>query len=120
MMGGEIPILHDANEMYDIASNRWTCLEPMPVPRHGVAAVPLGGRVFTPAGGVIQGLDPTTHVDSFMPVPGDVDGDGLVTVADLVDVILAWGPCAGLCAADLNADGVVGVEDLVIVILNWS
>jgi hypothetical protein len=55
-------------------------------------------------------------------VPGDVNGDGVVDVQDLVDVILAWGPCDPPedCYGDLNGDGVVDVQDLVMVILNWS
>ena len=52
-------------------------------------------------------------------VPGDVNGDGAVTVEDLVAVISAWGTCPG-CPADLNHDGIVDVADLVIVLLEWS
>ena len=51
--------------------------------------------------------------------PGDVDGDGLLSVTDLVEVILAWGPNPGH-PADLDGNGVVDVEDLVEVILNWG
>lgn len=62
------------------------------------------------------------------PVPGDVTGDGVVNVADLLAVINAWGPCPsgsgcwpnGTCTADLNCDGVVNVSDLLGVIQNWS
>lgn len=53
-------------------------------------------------------------------VPGDVNGDGVVDVEDLVQVILDWGPCPPPCPSDLNGDGEVDVEDLVAVILNWS
>jgi hypothetical protein len=56
-------------------------------------------------------------------VPGDADGDGVVSVSDLVAVVLAWGPCPdppGPCAADVNGDGKVDVADLVMVIVNWS
>ena len=52
-------------------------------------------------------------------MPGDVNGDGVVNVEDLVAVITAWGPCDG-CAADLNGDGQVNVEDLIEVITNWG
>jgi hypothetical protein len=52
-------------------------------------------------------------------LPGDVDGNGVVDVEDLVTVILSWGDCMG-CPADLDGDGMVGVTDMVIVILNWS
>ncbi|NIS30004.1 MAG: hypothetical protein GWO04_08605, partial [Actinobacteria bacterium] len=46
----------------------------------------------------------------------DVDGDEVVGVDDLVEVILAWGDCEEPCAADVNGDGTVGVGDLVQVI----
>jgi outer membrane protein assembly factor BamB len=51
--------------------------------------------------------------------PGDANGDGVVNVADIVAVVLAWGPCA-TCPEDLNGDGAVDVLDLVEVVLSWS
>ena len=54
-------------------------------------------------------------------VVGDIDGDGVVGVGDLVLVILNWGPCGGSpCPGDVTGDGTVNVADLVFVILNWS
>ena len=50
---------------------------------------------------------------------GDLDGDGLVAVADLMALLSAWGPCDE-CAADLDGDGVVGVQDLLVVMANWD
>ncbi|MHC4992150.1 MAG: hypothetical protein ACYTGC_14355 [Planctomycetota bacterium] len=52
--------------------------------------------------------------------PSDVNRDGVVSVDDLLDVILAWGRCPGLCGADIDHDGVVGVDDLLSVILAWG
>ncbi len=52
-------------------------------------------------------------------VPGDVTGDGIVDVVDLLAVLSAWGPCPD-CPEDLNGDGVVDVLDLLIVLSNWS
>jgi hypothetical protein len=46
---------------------------------------------------------------------GDVDGDGVVSAADVTIVLGAWGACAG-CASDLDVDGVVGPFDLAIVL----
>ena len=60
-----------------------------------------------------------------MPVtqhPGDVDGNGIVDVNDLLAVISAWGPCPipSNCPADLNHNGMVEVNDLLQVITNWG
>jgi choice-of-anchor B domain-containing protein len=52
-------------------------------------------------------------------LPGDVTGNGIVDVDDLLAVINAWGACAG-CAADLTGNGVVDVDDLLEVINNWG
>jgi hypothetical protein len=58
--------------------------------------------------------------------PGDITGDGVVDVDDLLAVINAWGKCSappGKCAADIapeEGDGVVDVDDLLVVINNWS
>ena len=49
----------------------------------------------------------------------DINGDGVVNVTDLVEVILAWGVCE-CCPADTNLNGVVDVVDLLAVILTWG
>jgi hypothetical protein len=57
------------------------------------------------------------------PVPviiADVNGDGLVSVIDLLAVISAWGPCQPCCAEDFNLDGVINVQDMLTVINHWS
>ncbi|MHC4991950.1 MAG: Vgb family protein, partial [Planctomycetota bacterium] len=51
--------------------------------------------------------------------PADSNGDGSVDADDLVDAILAWGPCAD-CASDVTLDGVVNTEDLLAIILAWG
>ena len=50
---------------------------------------------------------------------GDVNGDGVVGVNDILAVISAWGECDG-CSEDLNNDGYVNVNDLLEVIGHWS
>ena len=49
----------------------------------------------------------------------DTTGDGVVNVADILQLIGAWGPCAG-CAEDLSVDGNVDVADLLELIANWG
>ena len=84
----------------------------------------LEDRVLTPAGGIIQGLLPTTAVDSFIPQPilGDLDGDDIVGAADLLILLANWGPCADCsnCPADLDDDCTVGVSDLLLLLANWG
>lgn len=54
--------------------------------------------------------------------PGDVNGDGVVNVADLLALINSWGQCPaqGDCFADFNNDGIVNVADLLLLIENWG
>ena len=42
-------------EIYDPASDAWTTSTPMRTPRHGMGAVGLGGRLYVPAGGTLEG-----------------------------------------------------------------
>ena len=52
-------------------------------------------------------------------LPGDVDGDGVVGVNDLLAIIAAWGPCSG-CSEDITGDGVVDVNDLLAGLAAWT
>ena len=56
--------------------------------------------------------------------PGDVNGDLVVDVADLLQLLGAWGPCADpcppTCAEDINGDCAVDVTDLLELLANWS
>lgn len=54
-------------------------------------------------------------------IPGDLNGDGVVDVSDLLLLFAAWGECPqGSCAADLNGDGFVDVSDLLLLLANWG
>ena len=61
-------------------------------------------------------------IDLSEPRLGDVTGDGVVDMNDLLAVISAWGQCAPptICTADVNDDGAVNVDDLLLVISNWG
>ena len=50
---------------------------------------------------------------------GDLNGDGLVTSADLGLLLAAWGDCPG-CSADLDGNDLVNGLDLGRMIANWT
>ena len=52
-------------------------------------------------------------------VPGDIDGDGIVGVNDLLMMIAAWGTCPTDCPEDLNGDGIVDVLDILELLSFW-
>ncbi|MFI6906440.1 Kelch repeat-containing protein [Nonomuraea sp. NPDC050394] len=54
-------------EVYDTVRDRWRRLDPMPVPRHGTAAVTVGGTVYIPGGGTAGGGAPVDISDAFRP-----------------------------------------------------
>ncbi len=53
------------------------------------------------------------------PCDTDVNGDGIVDVLDLLDVLTDWGPCPG-CDTDVNGDDVVDVLDLLEILTDWG
>ncbi|MDB4775559.1 MAG: hypothetical protein CBB69_010415 [Phycisphaera sp. TMED9] len=52
-------------------------------------------------------------------VPGDLNGDGIVSGADVGILLVQWGPCPGECTADFNGDGVVDGADFGILLTYW-
>jgi hypothetical protein len=60
------------------------------------------------------------YYESVTGLPGDLDGDGLVSTSDLLMLLGMWGACDADCPADLDGDGVVGTSDLLLLLGNWS
>lgn len=87
-------------------------------PHHVVASI---GHYRSPTPGDPPGS--TTAIvrgPSFVATcPGDLDGDDLVRVPDLIILLSNWGPCVG-CEADLSGDGVVNTIDLVRLLSAWG
>ena len=59
-----------------------------------------------------------TVEDNEEPCEGDINGDGIVDVGDLLALLDAWG--TSNANADLNADGMVDVEDLLVLLGDWD
>ena len=51
--------------------------------------------------------------------PGDFDGNGLISVNDVLIVLGDFG-CAGVCAADLDGDNIVGVSDILLMLSGFG
>lgn len=78
----------------------------------------------------LQRFGTTDIIDAVVRIPlptdpstclGDLNGDGVVNVSDMLALLGDWGPCnGGDCDADLNNDGVVDVSDLLILLSNWG
>jgi len=72
----------------------------------------------------LLGFDPVANISTrgnsqAIPCLGDINDDAVVDVADLLELIAAWGTCAD-CGGDLDGDGVVDVQDLLILIAAWG
>ena len=52
-------------------------------------------------------------------VEGDMNGDGLVNIDDILLILAAWGPCDG-CPEDVDGNNVVDFSDLLVVLRNWT
>jgi len=76
------------------------------------------GPLFPPQ---VQGGDVTAMPD-ITTTPGDLDGDDVVGVSDLLILLGAWGACDNPddCPADFDEDGTVGVSDLLTLLGNWE
>ncbi len=53
-------------------------------------------------------------------VMADLNGDGIVSTADLLLLLSSWGEIGDCPLADLNGDGVVGTADLLLLLVNWG
>ena len=51
--------------------------------------------------------------------PSDLDGDGDVGIDDFLQLLAAWGPCAG-CPEDTDDDGEVGILDFLDLLAAWG
>lgn len=96
-------------------NNQWRGTMPAQAPgaavQYWVTAADFAGNVGTgPVKAFTEGGTP--------PIPGDLDGDGHVTGADLGALLGVWGQSG--VPADLNHDGTVDGADLGIQLGNWG
>ena len=110
------------------ASNADTALTAVPLPggTSAVGAFTLASvygqpsRVGAAQAGAVR-LEPgflCIEADD-LPIPGDLNGDGVVDATDVAILLDNWG-AAGPNIADLNGDGFVGSSDFSLLLNNWG
>jgi N-acetylneuraminic acid mutarotase len=57
----------DQVEVYDTLEDKWESAGTMKIPRHGTYAVGVGGKVYIPGGGILQGGLPVVDFDVYTP-----------------------------------------------------
>lgn len=86
------------------------------------------GLTFDNSQAVMSGcMDPMAlnfNADAVIPLDvceflGDINGDGVIDVEDLLDLLGAFG-CTDCPEVDLNGDGVVSVQDVLILLQAWG
>lgn len=80
--------------------------------------VALIGGIFTLAGG--QSVSNLASWGCADAIPGDLDGDGDVDLADLALLLSDFGCSAPACAGDINGDGVTDLQDLATLLAHFG
>lgn len=65
-----------------------------------------------------HGGDEWRQIRDTETTPGDLDGDGVVAISDLLELISHFGEQTN--TADLDGDGLVGINDMLILLANWT
>ncbi len=61
----------------------------------------------------------SARIDFAFDCPEDTTADGVVNVADILQLFSVWGPCAG-CNEDLDNNGTVNIADLLVLLGAWG
>ena len=88
---------------------------------------PTGGLTGGPRNTFDDTWDDNVHRALIIELPveddpclGDIDGDGIVSGADLTLLLGQWGTCSEDCSGDLDGDGSIGGSDLTILLGEWD
>jgi hypothetical protein len=61
-----------------------------------------------------------SQILALVPLPGDLNGDGIVNTQDLAIVSSEWLQTGAGLTGDVNGDGIVNAQDLAFVSSNWT
>ncbi|UCD74871.1 MAG: hypothetical protein JSV91_13925 [Phycisphaerales bacterium] len=118
-----IPIIYPADLVYvfDVATGEQIA-EPFPIePQGNYLTIYDNNKIATIcSGGESNNI---WLIEGLLGVYGDVNGDGIVDIDDVFDILAQWGPCPRPpddCPADVDGSGEVDIDDLFEVLANWS
>ncbi len=57
---------------------------------------------------------------ALLACPQDIDQDGTTGILDFLNLLAAWGPCAGYCPQDIDGDGMIGITDFLALLGAWG
>jgi hypothetical protein len=85
---------------------------------HQFAAKSVMSRSRTNFDSIEHGGDEWRQIRDTETIAGDLDGDGVVAIGDLLELISFFGEQSD--TADLDGDGIVSVSDMLIMLGNWT
>lgn len=78
------------------------------------------GAIFDDDRGISSGSAYIFESSNATCCPADTNGNGEVSVFDLLELLSAWGACPVPCPPDHNRDGFVNVTDLLKLLSSWG
>ena len=101
-------------------------IPPQPKPKHLLTLhfdvtgdeLTFDGVIFVNAAGNPMKVDSSDSIVFVPACPADINGDAVVDVGDLLEVVGTWGESD--VPSDVNEDGVVNVSDLLAVVDAWG
>ncbi|MCH7602868.1 MAG: hypothetical protein IIB54_08900, partial [Planctomycetes bacterium] len=78
------------------------------------------GAIFDDDRGISSGSAYIFESSNATCCPADTNGNGEVSVFDLLELLSAWGACPAPCPPDHNHDGFVNVTDLLKLLSSWG
>ncbi len=93
--------------------------------KYNIETGALLGTVIEPGSGGLSGVTYIQFISPISQVPGDLNGDGVVSTTDLLILLSSWGPCDICdkpegCPADFDENCAVGTSDLLLLLSNWG
>ncbi len=93
---------------------------------NGTSSFPLSGIVLKDSGGqVLTWTKADGSFSNLSKIPGDINGDGLVDLLDVVEAAIRFGATPADTDkwnpdADLNQDNIINVFDLILICINFT